>query len=129
MIFREDNLQTQCAQYLDFKRLLWCHVANERKTSPKTGKRLKRKGVKSGVPDCLIFNRRNGYAGLAIEIKTERFNGLKKNGEPRATIKTKLTDSQKYWLAKLKEQGWYTCVVYNFEDFKRIVDNYLRGKL
>lgn len=48
------------------------HVANERKTSIAHGVRLKRKGVRSGIPDvfCLIPN--NDYHGLLMEFKSEK---------------------------------------------------------
>lgn len=48
------------------------HVANERKTSIQAGVRLKRKGVRSGIPDvfCLIPN--NDYHGLLMEFKSEK---------------------------------------------------------
>ena len=41
MKFKEDNLQKAVARYLDLKKVLWCHVANERKSSQQAGKRLK----------------------------------------------------------------------------------------
>jgi hypothetical protein len=48
------------------------HVANERRTSIAHGVRLKRKGVRSGIPDvfCLIPNK--DYHGLLMEFKTEK---------------------------------------------------------
>jgi len=55
MKYKEDSLQISVATYLDYLNITWCHVANERKTSPQAGARLKNKGVKSGVPDCVIF--------------------------------------------------------------------------
>ena len=63
--YPEDDLQMACAQYLDLMGWLWCHVGNERKTSPRAGARLKKKGVKSGVPDILIFEPRGKYHGLS----------------------------------------------------------------
>ncbi len=33
MKYKEDNLQKTVAKYLDLKNFLWCHVANERKTT------------------------------------------------------------------------------------------------
>ena len=53
--YLEDDLQMACAKYLDLLGVLWFHCGNERKTSPRAGARLKKKGVKSGVPDILIF--------------------------------------------------------------------------
>ena len=97
MKFKEDDLQKQVAKYLDLKKVLWCHVANERKTSFQAGARLKAKGVKSGVPDCMIFTTNSIYNGLAIELKVE-------SNTP--------TENQLKWLKKLDKQGWCTSVCY-----------------
>ena len=109
-LYLEDNLQIQVARYLDYNNLLWCHVANERKTSNIQGKRLKAKGVKSGVPDCMIFNSNSVYNGLAIELK------IRPN---------KTSDNQKEWLESLKKQGWLTCVCYCIDDVVKVVKDYL----
>ena len=68
----EDQLQKAVATYLDACGLLWCHVPNEGKRHPVSGKRLKDKGMKAGVPDCLIFESTQEYKGLAIELKVGR---------------------------------------------------------
>ena len=80
--YPEDDLQMACARYLDLMGWLWCHVGNERKTSPRAGARLKKKGVKSGVPDILIFEPKGKYNGLAIELKTgkNKLTETKRNG-------------------------------------------------
>ena len=95
MKYKEDNLQKQVARYLDLMGLLWFHPANERKTSLAAGKRLKRKGVKSGVPDCIIFNSSKRKNGLAIELKVERPNGIKKNGQSRKPTRSKMTENHR----------------------------------
>lgn len=112
MRFKEDNLQKQVARYLDLLDLVWCHVANERKTSPQAGKRLKLKGVKSGVPDCLIFTPSESYKGLALELK------VKPN---------KPTRNQKKWLENLSLFGWCCDVAYDFDQAKEIIDKYLKN--
>ena len=101
--YPEDDLQMACARYLDLMGWLWCHVANERKTTKPAGKRLTLKGVKSGVPDILIFEPRGKYNGLAIELKAGR---------------NKLTESQEEWLWRLGKKDWYASVCYNFDQFK-----------
>ena len=98
------------ATYLDMKKLIWCHVANERKTTHRQGHRLKRKGVKAGVPDCLIFNPKGKYNGLAIELKI---------------APNKPTEKQMEWLTNLRVKGWYTCVCYSIGDVIKVVDEYL----
>lgn len=109
--YAEDDLQMQVAQYCDLKRLLWAHPANERKTSPQAGARLKRKGVKSGVPDVMIYTPNRVYSGLAIELKTG---------------KNKATDNQQRWLDELGMCDWQTAVCYSFDDAKAVIDKYMR---
>jgi len=110
MKFKEDTLQKQVAKYLDLTGALWCHVANERKTSFQAGRRLKAKGVKSGVPDCMIFNNNQQYNGLALELK------VKPN---------KPTKNQKEWLRRLSNKGWKCEVVYSFDEALQIIEEYL----
>jgi len=106
---KEEHLQTAVAQYLDYTRAVWCHVANERKTTPAKGAKLKRMGVKPGVPDILIFGPGPGN-GLAIELK------VKPN---------KTTAHQDKWLAELNKLGWKTAIAWDFLEAKNLIDNYL----
>ena len=46
------------------------HIPNERKCTPQQGARLKRMGVKSGVPDLHLPVARGVYHGLYLEMKT-----------------------------------------------------------
>lgn len=76
----EAALQTAVADYLRIQyrdRLLWFHPANERKCSPIQGARLKRHGVKAGVPD-LVFILGDGRA-MFIELKAG--NGRQTNAQ------------------------------------------------
>ena len=104
--YLEDDLQMACAKYLDLLGVLWFHCGNERKTSPRAGARLKKKGVKSGVPDILIFEPKGRYNGIAIELKTGN---------------NKLTRNQIKWLERLEQKGWYCCVAVFFDQFKNIL--------
>lgn len=115
----EDNFQMAVARYLDLLGVLWCHVANERKTDIKTnkkgqtfslsGKKLKDKGQKKGVPDCLIFEARKGYAGFAIELKVG---------------KNKPSEDQIFWLNALRARNWKVLVTKSLDEFIAEVDNY-----
>lgn len=109
MRYKEDDLQMAVANYLDFTGLLWMHPANERRTSPQAGARLKRKGVKSGVPDILVFNNNWLYKGLAIELK------IKPN---------KLSVNQKQWIKDLEKEGWLCVVCYDLDEAIRIINEY-----
>lgn len=110
MKFKEDDLQMSCARYLDYAQLLWCHVGNERRTSIQAGVRLKKKGVKKGVPDILIFEPRGKYNGLAVELK------IKPN---------KVSKEQNEWLSQLVIKGWQTSVCYSFDEFDELLTKYL----
>lgn len=90
------------------------HVPNERKCSAQEGARLKRMGVKSGVPDlCLPVARGNAH-GLYIEMKT-------KTG--------KLSDTQRWWQAELTGQDYVSAVCYGWEQAVKVLTDYLGGKL
>jgi len=76
---KEDNFQISMANYLDVLGLLWFHPANERQlwltvnkygnTYSPLGKKLKDKGVKRGVSDCMIEENNDKFYGLRIELK------------------------------------------------------------
>jgi len=112
--FPEDDLQMATARYLDVMGLLWCHVANERKTTKQAGARLKKKGVKSGVPDCMVFEPRGKFNGLAIELKIK----------PNAP-----TVNQKNWLKRLELKKWHGVVCYNMDQVIEVVDLYLKKEI
>lgn len=110
----EQQLQEAVARYLDSRNLLWFHPANERKTTPQAGARLKRQGVKAGVPDVLIFDtvKARDFDGLAIELKV-------------GTNKTRRTQVE--WLKNLNQRGWHTAVCYNLDEVIALVE-YFYGK-
>ena len=107
--FKEDDLQMAVARYLDHTSLIWFHPANERRTSIQAGARLKRKGVKPGVPDVMILTPNSVFNGLAIELK------IKPN---------KPTPKQKEWLKSLLKCGWRCEVVYSLDEFLLIIKDY-----
>ena len=77
MMYREEEQLQRCCvnqfkwRYSRYFRLL-THPANEGTADPKRGARLKAMGVQAGVPDLLLFVARNGYHGLAIEMKSRK---------------------------------------------------------
>jgi len=116
----EDQFQIAAAQYLDLKGLLWTHPANERKTKTYTTKKgvkislegifLTKKGVKKGVPDCLIFEPRKGFAGFFIELKVE-------NRQPKK--------EQILFLENAKKRGYKTLITWSLDEFIFEIDKYL----
>jgi len=57
-ITNEERLHIACAQYLDVRlrgKAMWWHTANERQTNVRRGAKLKRMGVRAGLPDIFIL--------------------------------------------------------------------------
>jgi len=103
----EDDEQKILAQWLDAKGILWCHVPNEAKRSYRTASRYKAVGMKSGVPDLLIFTRppnKPASSGAAIELK--RCKPLGRKPSP----------NQIEWLRKLQNNGWLTVCCYGADE-------------
>ncbi len=92
---------------------LMYHVPNERKCSQAQGALLKRKGVKSGVPDIILDYPCNGYHGLRIELKYGR---------------NKPSENQLRWLEMLDEQGYKTAVCYGAKEAINEIVKYLEGE-
>lgn len=90
---------------------LMYHVPNEGKRSPITGARMKRAGLKTGVPDVCLPTAHGGYIGLYIEMKYGS---------------NKPTESQKKWLRALREQGHMTAVCYSWEQARELIEQYLK---
>ena len=127
---KEEALQIAVADYirLQYPRVLFCHIANERKAhvyrkmngksySP-NGQKLKKMGVQAGMPDVMVFSQREmivqglrgSFCGVAIELK------IKPN---------RPTEKQLEVLQKLNRQGWFTAVCYTFDEAKEVLDKYL----
>lgn len=117
---KEESLQIAVATYLNlqYPHVFWCHIANERQTSPQRGAKLKKMGVRAGMPDVMIFFEswikaatKIDYYGLAIELK------IKPN---------KPTENQYKCLDELISNGWKTKVCYSFDEAKEVIDSYLK---
>jgi len=87
------------------------HIPNERKCTPAQGMRLKRMGVKSGVPDLMLPVARGGYHGLYIEMKAE-------NG--------RTSDNQNWWINELALQGYLCRICYGWKDAVYEIERYLK---
>jgi VRR-NUC domain len=107
----EYDEQCALARWLDFVGILYCHVGNGEARSPAAGAKLKRMGVKAGVPDILVFdpppNPAHAQArGVAIEMKTQHGS---------------LSEKQKGWIERLTADGWLTYVCRGFDDAVRVL--------
>lgn len=97
---------------LQYPKVLFTHIANERQTTPQRGAKFKKMGVKSGMPDLVIFHQNNTSIGLAIELKI-------KPNEP--------TENQLGVLDELSSVGWQTNICYDFTETQTTIDNYFNN--
>ena len=106
----EQQHQEWLTQWLDARKILWWHTPNEGKRNVRQGARLKRGGMKAGIPDVIIVTPAPNAPwarGVAIELK-------KPKGKNSA--KGRLSPTQRNWLCWLEQSGWSTCVAYGWEE-------------
>lgn len=92
---------------------LMYHIPNGGQRNVKEAVRLKREGVKAGIPDICLPVARKGKHGLFIELKSEKGH---------------ITLAQKLMLKKLEEQGYAAEVCYGYEAAVKVIDKYLEGE-
>lgn len=73
-------------------------------------------------PDLLILCPANGYHGLFIELKAK--TPFKLNGE---LLKDEHLQGQAETIAELNRLGYMACFGWEFEQVRRIIDEYLLG--
>ena len=78
----------------------------------KTARALKREGVKAGIPDLSLPVVRGAHHGLFIEMKYGA---------------NKPTESQGWWIRKLRREGYRVAVCWSFEDARDVIIGYLGG--
>ena len=111
-----DFLSRMEGRYPDVK---WAfHTPNGEKRDKATAAKLKRMGVRAGVPDVLmpIMNAApiggEFFVGLAIELKVGR---------------NTVSDEQAAWLECLQLNGWATYICYDWVDAARILIRWVGG--
>jgi len=111
---KEDQLQTATADYLRYKypNILAFHTPNGGHRLKAVAAKLKRQGVKAGVPDWLIIKPSGPYCGLAVELKV-------KGG--------KLSPAQKDVLATFNTSGWAVAIAWSLDEFIDVTNNYING--
>lgn len=88
------------------------HCPNGGSRNPREALKLKRMGVKPGVPDWILPLPRNGKQGFAIEFKSRR--GV-------------VTKEQRAYLTFLEFQGWQVHVLRDAREAIIALDLYLGG--
>lgn len=77
-----------------------------------TGRRMKREGVKAGIPDITLPVARGGDHGLYIEMKAG---------------KNKPTKAQEWWITQLTKQGYRVVVCWDWTIARDTILEYLKG--
>lgn len=106
--------QVAVIEYCELLGIPVYHIPNEGKRSVYYAQKLKRSGLRAGVPDLCIPVARGGFHGLYIEMKA-------KGG--------KVTPKQREWIGLLRAQGMAVYVCYGAENARRLVDAYMAGDL
>ena len=88
-------------------------ISNGGKRDAREAARLKREGVKAGIPDIFLPVTQGIYAGLYIEMKSE---------------KGRLSPAQRDMLQELKAQGYAVCVCRGCEEAVGAIKDYYQGK-
>ena len=97
-------------QYSELRGRLFA-VPNGARTSIGTAVKLKKEGLRKGVPDLFLIYKTLKYNGLAIEMKD--LNG-------------KVSIEQTDWLSYLASQGFRTAVCFCFDEAREIIKDYLQ---
>lgn len=88
------------------------HIPNEGKRSKSTGAKMKREGMKSGVPDIHLPVAKGPYHSLYIELK-------RKKGSTT-------TQAQKTWQQLLGKYGNAAYICYGWEEAAKVIEEYLK---
>lgn len=89
-------------------------IPNAGKRSLAIGAKMKREGLKSGVPDLFLPVARKGYHGLYIEMKRRKGGSVSKE--------------QKDWIRDLTEEGYQVLVCKGADEAIKAICDYLNLK-
>ncbi len=98
---------------------LLLHVPNGGSRHLLEAVKLKRMGIKPGVPDILLPVPRRGLSGLWIEMKRESLRPKTAKG------KGGVSEDQTWWLKELWRHGYQASVAWGFEEARTIIERYL----
>ena len=87
------------------------HIPNGGKRGKLEAIRLKREGVKAGVPDLFLPVARGDYHGLFVELKA---------GKGVASL------MQREWIVRLEKQGYRAQIAVGWEAAAKVIMEYLK---
>lgn len=106
--------QIAVIEYCDLRGIKVMHIPNEGKRSASYGAKLKKAGLRKGVPDLFFPSPRGGYHGLWIEMK-DACGGA-------------VTKEQRAWLRMLKDMGYAAHVCHGFYAAVGVIESYFKGE-
>jgi hypothetical protein len=108
----EANQQELVIKYLRlaYPDALYCASAGGMRTSYLQAIKMKRTGYVKGFPDLFIYEPRNEYNGLAIEMKKEK-GGV-------------ASPEQKRWQEQLRNRGYASYICKGNEEAIKVIDEY-----
>ena len=95
LVPKESQEMRAVARWLDLAGVLWTHVPNESRRSPRQGRALKEQGMSRGVPDVMIFTpppTEPHRRGFAIELKRQTGG--------------RVSPEQEQWIHDLRALNW-----------------------
>lgn len=109
---KESKLQEAVVTYLSIKypNVLYCSSLGGIRCSIVQARLAKRCGYVKGMPDLFIYEPKESYHGMAIELKTD---------------KGRATKEQKEWIKRLNDRGYYAVVSKGFENIIEEINTYL----
>ena len=90
------------------------HIPNGGKRNKSEAAKLKRQGVKAGVPDLFLPVARCGFHGLYIEMKYD---------------KNKPTQKQNDWIEALRKEGYAVVIAYGWGEASEVITKYFKKEL
>lgn len=107
----EFEIQKSIVRYLELRKILYFAIPNGELRSKATGAKLKRMGVKAGVPDLFICHPSRDSYGLFLEIKSSS---------------GRLSQQQTVWFDELEARNYRVEIVRSLDEAIEIVRAYLR---
>jgi len=122
----EKELHKQICQYIkwQYPKVLFNTDMSGIKLTIGQAKAMKNLRSSRGFPDIQIYEPRKNYAGLFLEVKKE--TPFKKNGELKSDKHLK---EQADVMRMLTERNYLAHWVWEFEQAKKIIDEYLQKKI
>ena len=105
----ETDEQQAVVQWCFYNRILIFAIPNGGKRNKAEAVKLKREGVKAGVPDLCVPVARRGYHGLFIEMKYG---------------KNTTTEKQEEWLEVLNREGYLAKVCHGYAEAVELLKYY-----